>query len=173
MRFRPHSTRWRSSIAWSLDWETAEQLYEQALAMSRELEDQEPIAIGLFNLSMVSIGRGSRRERAFETLSEALAIAEAIGSKRAGQSGLEVCAALHVSREEWERAAILFGAAEAQMDRSGFRGDPADEAFLAPLVAKAREALGEQGFASAMATGRALPYEIAIEEARELLEGHH
>ena len=79
--------------------DTAEQLYERVIALARELEDQEPIAIGLLNLAMVSIGRGSR-DRALETLTEALEIAEAIGSKRAGQSGLEVSAGLHASSED-------------------------------------------------------------------------
>ncbi len=151
--------------------DTAEQLYERALALARELEDREPIAIGLLNLSMVSIGRGSR-DRAMETLAEALAIAEEIGSKRAGQSGLEVSAGLHAANEEWERAAVLFGAAEEQMAQTGLRGDPADEAFLAPLVAKAREALGEMAFAAAKATGRALAYEAALAQARASVAGY-
>ena len=145
--------------------DTAEQLYEKALALTRELKDQEPIAIGLLNLAMVSIGRGSH-DRALETLAEALVIAEAIGSKRAGQSALEVAAALLALSEEWERAAILFGAAEAQMEQTGIRGDPADEAFLAPLIEKAREALGEPAFAATKASGRALPYETALARAR-------
>jgi len=151
--------------------DTSEQLYKQVLALARELEDQEPIAIGLLNLAMVSIGRGSH-DRAREALDEALAIAEAIGSKRAGQSGLEVSAGLLASSEEWERAVVLFGAAEAQMAQTGLRGDPADEAFLVPLIAKAREALGEPAFAAAKATGRALPYEAALAQARASFEGY-
>jgi tetratricopeptide (TPR) repeat protein len=150
--------------------DTAEQLYERVIALARELEDQEPIAIGLLNLAMVSIGRGSR-DRALETLAEALEIAETIGSKRAGQSGLEVCAGLHASREDWERATVLFGAAEAQMARTGLRGDPADEVFLAPLIAKARKALGEPAFGAAKARGLALAYEAALAHARASLEG--
>jgi predicted ATPase len=145
--------------------EAAEQRYEQVLSFMRELEDQESIAIGLLNLTMVSIGRGSR-DRALETLAEALAIAEAIGSKRAGQSGLEVAAGLHASTQAWERAAVLFGAAEAHGAQTGLRGDAADEAFIAPLIAGTRGALGEQAFASAMARGRSLSYEVAIAQAR-------
>ena len=153
----------------SLD--AAEERYEQVLSLTRELEDQEPIAISLLNLAMLSIGRGSR-DRAVETLAEALAIAEAIGSKRAGQSGLEVAGGLHASNQAWERAAILFGAAEAHRMQTGLRGDAADEAFLAPLRARTREALGEQAFASAMATGRPLSYEVATARARASLEVH-
>jgi predicted ATPase/class 3 adenylate cyclase len=153
----------------SLD--AAEQRYEQVLSLTRELEDQEPIAISLLNLAMVAIGRGSR-DRAVASLAEALAIAETIGSRRAGQSGLEVTGGLHASRQAWERAAILFGAAEAHRTQTGLRGDAADEAFLAPLTDRTREALGERAFARAMATGRTLSYEVAITQARASLEGH-
>ncbi len=150
--------------------DTAERHYEQVLLLARELEDQETIAIGLLNLAMVSIGQGSR-DRALATLAEALAIAKQIGSKRAGQSGLEVSAALHALDEAWERAAILFGAAREQMAQTGLHGDPSDEAFLAPLIAKARAALGPSAATAAEAAGRALAYEAAIAQAQAWLVG--
>jgi predicted ATPase/class 3 adenylate cyclase len=149
--------------------DSAKDLYERALALARELEDQEAIAIGLLNLTMVSICRGSRACAA-ETLAEALTIVATIGSKRAGQSGLEVCAGLHASSEDWELAAILFGATEEQMAQTGLRADPADAAFLAPLIAKVQEALGGPAFVTAKAKGRALPYEAALAQARASLK---
>ena len=144
--------------------DTAERLYERFLGLARELEDRESIAIGLLNLAMVSIGRGSH-DRASGKLIEALSIAEEIGSTRAGQSALEVSAGLHALGQAWEHAAVLFGAAQAQMVQTGFHGDPTDEAFLAPLIAKARGALGAAAFATAEAKGRALGYEAAIAQA--------
>ncbi|HEV8553869.1 MAG TPA: tetratricopeptide repeat protein [Casimicrobiaceae bacterium] len=149
--------------------DTAEPLYEKVLALARGLEDRESIAIGLLNLAMVSIGRGSG-DRAQAMLLEVLAIAREIGSKPAGHCALEVSAGLGASRKEWERAALFFGAAEAQTAQMGLQRDPADEAFLAPLIAKAREALGEGAFAAVEAAGRALAYEGAMEEARVWLE---
>jgi predicted ATPase/class 3 adenylate cyclase len=146
----------------------AERLYEQMLALARELEDQESIAIGLLNLAMVSMGRSSH-DRASGRLSEALAIAREIGSNRAGQSGLEVSAGLHAWGEAWERAAILFGAAQEQRAQTGLHGDPTDEAFLAPLIAKAQAALGASKFAAAEAAGRGLAYEAAIAQAQAWL----
>jgi hypothetical protein len=56
------------------------------------------------------------------------------------------------------------------MAQTGLRGDPADQAFLAPLIAKAREALGEPAFVAAKATGRALTYEVALAQARASLK---
>jgi hypothetical protein len=67
---------------------------------------------------------------------------------------------------ECEQAARFFGAAEAQMGQTGLHRDPADEAFLAPLIATAREALGWTAFAAAEAGGRALTYDQALAEAR-------
>ncbi|HKW80358.1 MAG TPA: tetratricopeptide repeat protein [Casimicrobiaceae bacterium] len=151
------------------DLDSAEPLYQNVLALARELDDREIIAIGLLNLAMVSIGRGSAA-RAREALLEALSIAEEIGSKPTGQSALDVCSGLCAVCEDWRNAARLFGAAEAQTGETGLRRDPADEAFLTPLIAEARAALGEAAFAAAEHAGRALTYEQAIEAARALIE---
>jgi tetratricopeptide (TPR) repeat protein len=151
------------------DLDAAEPLYENVLALARELDDREVIAIALLNLAMVSIGRGSQN-RARYVLLEALEIADESGSKPTGQSVLEVCAGLGALREEWQSAVRLFGAAEAQTSQTGLHRDPTDEAFLAPLVARARTALGESAFAAAEASGRALSYDEAMAAARGSLQ---
>ena len=150
------------------DLDTAEPLYEQVLALARELGDREIIAIALLNLAMVSIGRGLG-DRAQAMLLDVLSIAEEIGSKPAGQSALEVSAGLAALIAQWEHAAVLFGAAEAQTEATGIHRDPGDESFLAPLIAKAGDALGAPAFASAEAAGRALSYEEAIGQTRAWL----
>ena len=149
--------------------DTAEPLYEQGLALARELQDRESIAIGILNLAMVSIDRRCS-DRARPMLLEALEIADEIGSKRVGQSVLEVSAGLAAFREEWEFAARFYGAAEAQAGQTGLRRDPADEAFLAPRIAQAREAMAAAAFVAAEAAGRALVYEEAMSELRAWLE---
>ena len=101
---------------------------------------------------------------------EALAIAEEIGWTGAGQIVLEVSAGLAAFLGEWERALRLHGAAEKLRQHSGLRLEPTDEAFLAPLIAKAREALDEASLAEVAAAGRALSYEDAMAEARAWLE---
>ena len=150
--------------------DAAEALYESVLALARELGDPEIIAIGLLNLAMVAIGRGSRGD-ATGMLIEARAIAAETGSKTTGQSVLEVCAGLAASRSEWEVAARFYGAAEAQTDKTAIHRDPADEAFLAPLIAAARAAMREAASAAAEAAGRALTYEQAMSAASAWLEG--
>jgi predicted ATPase/class 3 adenylate cyclase len=147
----------------------AEPLYQQVLTLARELGDRESIAIGLLNLAMVLMGRGSK-VRVRELLLEVHTIAAETGSRPVGQSVLEVTAGLAVLHEEWALTAVFFGAAEAQARQTGLHRDPADEAFLAPLIAKARGALGDAAFAGPENSGRALPYEDVMEQVRAWLQ---
>jgi predicted ATPase/class 3 adenylate cyclase len=146
----------------------AEPLYEKVLALAREIGDRESIAVALLNLAMVAVDRRSL-ERARTMLLDVLAIVQEIGSKRAGQSVLEVCGGLAAVREDWARAARVYGAAEAQTAQTGLQRDPADAAFLEPLLAKAQTALGSEAFAAAENAGRALSYDEAMAEARAWL----
>jgi hypothetical protein len=118
---------------------------------------------------MASIGR-QRVDRVLGMLLEAVAIADEIGSMPTGQSVLEVSAGLGAQNEDWKGAAIFFGAAEAQAAQTGLRRDPADEAFLAPLIGRARVALGAAEFSAAEAIGRALPYDVAMSKVHTWLE---
>lgn len=148
--------------------DTAELLYEHVLAHARELADAESIAIGLLNLAMVWISRGSV-PRARGLLGQALDIVMDIASRPSGQGVIEGCAGLAALRNEWEITARFYGAAEAQSAQTGFHRDPTDEAFLKPLVAQARKALGDESYAEAEDAGRALTYEEAMAEARAWL----
>jgi len=148
----------------------ADLLYQEVLALARSLGDRESIAIGLLNLAMVAIARDDRGG-ARAMLLEVLAIAEEVGSIRVGQSVLEVCAGLAASLGDAPQAARLYGVAEAQTAATGIHRDPADEAFLAPLVAQARAALAPDAFTAAQESGRALAYENAMAEALAWLEG--
>ena len=56
------------------------------------------------------------------------------------------------------------------MDFTGIVRDPADDAFLTPLIVKGRQGFGEASFAADEATGRTLSYEQAIDEVRRWLE---
>ncbi len=147
---------------------TAEPVYESVVELARELGDRESIAIGLLNLAMVAIGLGSA-EQVPSQLLEVLAIVDEIRSKPAGLSALEVSAGLAALRRQYAQAARFFGAAEAQMGQTGLHRDPADAAFLAPLIATARQALGAAAFAAAETAGGALSYEQAVAETRAWL----
>ena len=149
--------------------DAAEPLYEQGLAITRELGDRESIAISLLNLAQVAIDRDAG-ERARPMLLEALAIAGEIGSRRMGGCVLEVAAGLASATGAWKPAARFFGVAEALAERTGLQRDPADEAFLAPRMEAARNALGEIPFGDSEGAGRALDYGAALTELRAWLE---
>jgi hypothetical protein len=118
---------------------------------------------------MVAIGREAG-DRARAMLREVLVVVAESGSKRLGQSVLEVAAGLAAMRGDSNRAARLYGMAEAQTTATGLQRDPGDEAFLAPLMAKARTALGTASFAAAETAGRARSYDDGVMEVRAWLE---
>ncbi|HJU23751.1 MAG TPA: tetratricopeptide repeat protein, partial [Casimicrobiaceae bacterium] len=151
------------------DVSSAVPLYEQVIALARGIDDRESIAIGLLNLAMSTVDHAKARVPAM--LLEVIDIVDETGSKPAAQSVLEVCAGLAASNGEWERAARLFGAAEAHAQSTGLHRDPADEAFLAPRIDAARRALGDATFAPSEAAGRALAYDEAKAQARAWLAG--
>jgi len=103
---------------------------------------------------MVCIGRGAT-DSAPSMLLEVMDIAAAIGSKPAVCSALDVCAGLAAALEDWKTCAMFFGAAEASRKKTGLRRDPADEAFISPLIAAARDAFGPENFDGAAADGDA------------------
>jgi tetratricopeptide (TPR) repeat protein len=146
----------------------AEPLYEKALALGRELGDGELIAVSFLNLAMAAVGRGAS-DHARQMLVEVLTIAQQIHSTPATQGLLEVSAGLASLTRDWKTAARFYGAVEALADQTGLRRDPADEAFLQPLVERARAELGFTAFGAAEREGRALSYEVAMAEARAWL----
>ena len=123
---------------WSRQFDAAQELCEKVLALARDDDDSNNIALALLNLAMVAIERG-RAAQSVAMLREAAGIAAAIGSMQAGQSVLEVCTGLAVMAGQRTVAAAFLDSAEAQARRSGLHRDPADQAFLEPFIAQLRE----------------------------------
>ena len=150
------------------DLVTAEPLYARVLDIAHRTGELDIIAVSLLNLAMVATARNSN-EDARAMLVKVLEIVDDSGLKPAAQSLLEVSAGLAAARGEWLHAARFFGAAEAQTAETGLHRDPADEAFLAPFMARARDRLGAAAFAQADAAGRALAFDEAMTELRGFL----
>jgi hypothetical protein len=146
----------------------AAQLYVDVLAMAREDGNRESTAFALLNLAMALIGQ-ERADAVQGMLLEALEIGVELGSMLTVQSVLEVSSGLAALKEDWANVGLFFGAAEARAGRTGLRRDPADEAFLAPLLARARATLGEQSFFATAAQGRSLSEDIARDKVRTWL----
>jgi tetratricopeptide (TPR) repeat protein len=145
------------------DLETAEPLYREVLEIGCDMPDVASFT--LLNLAMVAILRDSS-DRAREMLLEVIAICDELDLKTTGQSVMEVTSGLAAACGDWEHAARFFGAAERQSAVSGMHRDPTDEAFLSPLIAKARAALDASTYADAETAGRALDYTSAMAAVR-------
>jgi DNA-binding NarL/FixJ family response regulator len=78
---------------------------------------------------------------------------------------LELVASAAGTRGQPERAARLFGSAEAVRQAAGFSPRPGDRASFAQCLAGVRAVLDDVPFAAAWAEGRALSAEQAIAEA--------
>lgn len=149
------------------DVPAAQALYERALAIARDLGDRETIAIALLNMAMLRAQQGDGAG-ARGLLLQAFDIAAEIGSRRMTQSALEVAAGLAATESAWTEAARLYGGAVAQARDTGLRREPADEAFLAPLMTRVRQSLGER-YEALEAQGRALSDAQATRAARDWL----
>lgn len=147
----------------------AQPLHEEVLELARETGDHESTAIALLNLAMASVEAGLP-DRARVMLLEVLAITDETRSKPTGVGLLEVCAGMAALARDCGRAARFYGAAEGQAAMSGLHRDPADEKFLAPLIADACAASGNAAqFARDVLSGRAIAHAEAMREARDWL----
>jgi predicted ATPase/DNA-binding winged helix-turn-helix (wHTH) protein len=141
----------------------AEARYEESLAVHRALNNPGMIAVVLCNYARLLIAEGqTQRPRAH--LDEAFAVAEANGLRGMDEHLLEVAAGLAAVRGDAASAARLHGASLARMREAGAKRESTDEAFIAPLLARAREALGPAAFDTAECGGNGLKREDSMAE---------
>jgi non-specific serine/threonine protein kinase len=144
-------------------------LYRDAHGMIREAGDTLSEALIILNHAILAVLHEDP-DRARTHLLEAIAVSESQGAPRVGLATIEVCSGFAASLGDSERAARFYGVAEAENSVTGLHRDPADEAFLAPLIDRVREELGPR-YRAIEDAGRALSYTKAIGEARTWLEG--
>ncbi len=148
-------------------------LLEESLAHFRAVGDSWGIAYALYWLGSMAAKQGDHR-RARVLLAESLGLFHEMGNKVAVLRGLIEFAGMVAiqaqQRAELERAARLYGAAEALEDSMiarpefGVFGDSAPRAPIPVL----RTRLGEATFAAAWAEGRAMTLEQAMTLALSL-----
>ena len=151
------------------DFDEAQSLLEQSIALGAELQNRDLVAMNRLSLAMIAISRGSATE-AIAMARDAAAIADELKSHTVGQTVLDVVTALAASCADWGSVGRFFGASEAHLAGTALRRDPVDEGFLAPLVARARAALGEPAFAASEQDGRKDGYDEAMARAQAWLE---
>jgi len=142
----------------------AQQLLEQAVDAYGAVGDRHFAAHSLVELgysSLVATDFDGAAARFAGAMGEFVALGERWGIVEA----LDGFAAVAAGRGQHERTGILSGAAEAASATIAARGLALDMAIARPLLAKARAALGELAWNTAVDRGRALSVERAAELA--------
>ncbi|WP_309061735.1 BTAD domain-containing putative transcriptional regulator [Streptomyces sp.] len=137
------------------DLDAAEALLRPWLEWNRRFGVDTGAALVLAQLGYAAEQRGDAR-RAEELHRDGLAAARRSGDPRAVALALEGLAGARAAAGRPEEAASLLGTAAAVRDSVGAPLPPAERADVDRAAGRAREALGEPGFAAAFARGRAL-----------------
>ena len=166
------------SIGWALnhlghvaqirgEYEQATRLHEDSLPLFRQRGARYlGLAWAYQGLGETALAQG-KTTRARTHLTKALVLFHDFGHGPSIAWCLAGLAGVAVLDEEPERAAQLWGAAEALRQSIGARHAPAARATRERLMAAAREQMGEGDFMAAWAQGQAMTSEQAIEMALE------
>jgi len=147
------------------DFDAADRLFGEVLALARKGNDKDNMAVALVNLGWTAALRGD--DKASDLCREALALIHDLGSKYRIAFCLEGIAAGIALSGQPRRAMRLFGAANALRETIGALPSGANARYLEVMLQPARDALPEAAFVSAWAEGEAMPLEQAIECALE------
>jgi tetratricopeptide (TPR) repeat protein len=139
-------------------------LADEALTLSRQAGDPEGMALALITLGIVA-RRGGQLAEAVSLLKQSLTLAAELGHQREIAECLELLAGLECALGRPDRAARLFGAAEALLDGVGLVPLPGDRFDYEQNLAALRAALGQAALATAWAEGRTLSCERAVSYA--------
>jgi non-specific serine/threonine protein kinase len=134
------------------DQERASEYLEESQALWRHVKDKRYVAIALHGLGQAALAQGDEA-RAAARFREGMSLRKEIGDKQGLAESLEGWAALHATKHP-DKAARLFGAAEALREMIGAPVPPVERADYERGVAAVRARLDEAAFAAAWAEGR-------------------
>jgi hypothetical protein len=163
VRLAAHLQHVRSAIAAAAgDFAEAYALDLDSLAHYREVGDTWQAIIGAWGVGVNAAVLG-HFEVSHAHLTECLQVGLELGNRWGASYPLDAFAALAVAQRKYDRAARLFGAADAQRIRSGLVLQEADHPALRAILADAPEFAGAE-VEAARREGRLL----SLEEATEL-----
>lgn len=145
------------------DHRRARALLEETLPILRRYDDRWARAMSLTLLGHVELTAGDSA-RAAALFAEGAALYRAIGNPLYVPWCLEGLAGVAAARGEWEGAARLAGARDALRSQLGLGVPPASPAAYARMLARSREALGDDAFALAHEGGQLLAPDQAMAE---------
>ncbi|RPJ26464.1 MAG: hypothetical protein EHM33_11460 [Chloroflexi bacterium] len=142
----------------------ARKRYEEAILLLRELQNPSMLAPSLRRLAYVGVYEGDFVQ-AFNLFSESLELNRQSAHHHGTVACLAGFAAIHLAQEHFEKAAILYGCVENQLQQSGSTLLFTDTIEYERSVSHLRQKLDEKILSAAWAKGRTLTLEQAIELA--------
>jgi predicted ATPase/DNA-binding XRE family transcriptional regulator len=146
------------------DYDRAEQLYEKSLTISRKYSLNEGQANAFFSLGCVALHR-TNYLMAARYFKDNYNIIRTIQERGSAIDIIHMFAAVSAGMNQFERAARLYGAAQALMEVSNFPDRSYDHVEANNLIQIARKQLGGEKFETLAAEGRAMTVEQAIQLA--------
>jgi hypothetical protein len=136
-------------------------LFEESLALARELKDLREISAALNNVGMVARAQGDNT-RAEACFTQSLELDREIGDKLGIASNLASLADIAGACDQPQRAACLLGATAALLAATDAALEPPDKDRYDQNIVAVRTFLSEADFATAWTAGQAMSQEQAI-----------
>jgi non-specific serine/threonine protein kinase len=150
--------------------EKAAELNEEAAALFRKQGRRGDLQYALVNLGWAALLQGDN-ERAEASYKECLVLCRELGDRLTASESLEGLACSAGARGEASRASVLFGAAEALREATGYQLAPRDRSLLEPYLVAAHAQVGEAAWPAAREKGRSMEFEDAVVYALEKPHG--
>jgi predicted ATPase/DNA-binding SARP family transcriptional activator/DNA-binding CsgD family transcriptional regulator len=146
------------------DHERATALNEEAAALYRERGSTGGLKYALDTLGWAALVREDR-ERARDLYEDNLVLCREIDDKLVASESMDGLACYAASGGEAQRAARLFGAAQALREAVGYQQPPRERSLREPYLTVARSCSDEAAWKTAFAEGQAMSFEEAVEYA--------
>jgi tetratricopeptide (TPR) repeat protein len=144
------------------DYARAKTIFAEALPLAAASGDQRYLAGLRTNLATAALGEGDFAAAA-DYARASLRLSAPIAVRRGVTRALDILASVESGRGEQDRAARLFGAAEAIREADGLAPwSPAERVLYEQQLSSMRAALGEAGFVGAWEAGRNMSLEAAV-----------
>jgi tetratricopeptide (TPR) repeat protein len=152
------------------EYERALTLIEEAIGITREL-GRDDLSAWTLHLLALCLFRLGREESSRAAALESLAFAQSVGHVQTLAMELVFVAALGVQNGAIEVGARLLGAAETLKERFTMSFTGVEAELHRETVTTLRHTLGDTKYENALAQGRAIPLNEAIQQASETLSG--
>jgi predicted ATPase/DNA-binding SARP family transcriptional activator/DNA-binding CsgD family transcriptional regulator len=147
------------------NYERSKTLGMESMALAREMEDKWQLSRIVVWMGLLTVFSGDEHDLAEGFLKEALVLSRELGSWADGAYCLEGFAGLAGAKAQGGRAARLWGAAEALRKTIGAPLSSEGHLYFERSMVAARVQLGEAAWEAALAEGRAMKLEEAVEYA--------